>query len=309
MKLTKELGSLGFNMHIQRHNYYFQSNWLAHPSTAAEAWIKDPKPSNPTHSQFLQAWALSQLHTLVLTPHSHWSIGLRLSKISQRSEAAGWVNSDWPTNAKRQSFDINAQWSPVPSWSITARSHWIEEKQDQHHGFRNISWVRGLDGKLLKGPFRDGRYTMIYKEGERGRQGYYLFQYLRLPWPSTGPRGEKQGLGGYLQIAHGYSKPSQQTWALAYQMLWKRIFRTGADLKIGQTWVIAGSEGEQVTVREDYSFGAGWWTGSSRQYRFTASLQGRGGGYGWRLWLRRIEDELALRWETGLTFTQRWDEN
>jgi len=150
---------------------------------------------------------------------------------------------------------------------------------------------------------------MIYKQAERGRQGDYLFQYLRMPWPLPQRKGLDQGMSGYLQIAHGYSNPHQQTWVIAYNLLWKRVFQTQVDLKIGQTWAIAGPEGERVTVREDQSFGTGWWTGSSGQYRFTASLQGRSSGNGWRLWVRRIDDDENIRWESGLTYSQRWNEN
>jgi hypothetical protein len=308
-KVSDRLRSLGFNLHIQKHNYFFQSNLIAHPSGTAEPMNKEPTPSGQSYGQTLPAWFLSQLHTLVLTPHPHWSMGIRWSRLLRGSEAIGWVNSAWPSENMHQSLDINMQCSPVPHWSITARLHWAEDGSDQNHVDRHIAWTSGLDGRILKGPFKDGRYTMIYKQAEQGRLGYYLFQYLRLPWPCPAPRRENHSMGGFVQIAHGYSKPSQQTLVLAYNLLWKRILSTDVDLKIGQTWVIAGIQGERVTVREDQSFGAGWWTGSSSQYRFTASLQGRVGASGWRLWVRRIKDEPALRWETGLTFSQRWDEN
>lgn len=307
--ISEELKCLGFNIHIQKQNYFFQSNLLAQPSGPIKALNKEASPSGQFYGLNLPDLYISQLHTLVLTPHPQWSMGLRWSRLYPGREATRWVNSVWPQGSMRQSLDINTQWSPIPYWSITWRSHWVEESPNLLYGERFIAWTNGLDGRILKGPFKDGRYTMIFKKDGPGRQVHYLFQYLRLPWPYTAPRKEDRGLSGFIQFAHGYSKPSQQTWALAYNMLWKRIFRTDTDLKIGQTWVIAGAEGERVTVREDQSFGAGWWTGSSRQYRFTASLQGRSGGYGWRLWVRRIEDELALRWETGMTFSQRWEEN
>lgn len=308
-QFSKDLQTFGINYHIQRRNYFFQSNLAIHPAISEKPLNKNQDPYAHSSLDIPQALDISQLHTLIITPHPHWSLGMRWSKLSQGSEAKHSINLLWPKEGPRQALDLNAQWSPVPYWSITMRSHWVEEGPIHRDGDRFIAWNRGLEGRILKGPFKESRYTMIYKQAERGSQGDYLFQYLRMPWPISAQRGDDHGRGGYVQITHGYSSPAQQTWALAYNILWRRIFRTRADFKMGQTWVIAGSEGERVTVREDQSFGAGWWTGSSGQYRFTASLQGRSGSNGWRFWVRRIEDEETLRWETGLAFSQRWNEN
>jgi hypothetical protein len=234
---------------------------------------------------------------------------MRWTKLSQGSEALRIFSITFPTEGVNQSLELNTQWFPVPYWSITFRSQWEEEGPDQQFGNQLITWNRGLEGRIIKGPFKDTRYTMIYKQAGRGRQGDYLFQYLRMPWPIPQHKGLSEGMSGYVQIAHGFSNPHQQTWVIAYNLLWKRVFRTQADLKVGQTWAISGTEGESVTVREDQCFGTGWWTGSSEQYRFTASLQGRSGGNGWRLWVRRIEDDVKIRWEIGFTYSQRWNEN
>jgi len=307
-QIINNLKTLGFNYKIQRRNYFFQSNVAIRSSNPSLAWNKAQNSRHAALDHIL-SWDYSHLHTLIMTPHPRWSLGLRWSKLSQGTEASRIFSITLPTVGRRQSLDLNALWSPVPYWSLTLRSHWVEEGPEQQFGSQFIAWNRGLEGRMLKGPFKDSRYTMIYKQAERGRQGDYLFQYLRMPWPLHQRKGLDQGMSGYLQIAHGYSTAHQQTWVIAYNLLWKRVFRTHADLKIGQTWAIAGPEGERVTVREDQSFGTGWWTGSSGQYRFTASLQGRSGGNGWRLWVRRIEDEDHIRWESGLTYSQRWNEN
>ena len=307
-QIINHLKTLGFNYKIQRRNYFFQSNVAIRSSNPSLAWNKSKNPRHPVLDHIL-SWDYSQLHTLIMTPHPSWSLGLRWSKLSQGTEASRIFSITLPTVGHRQSLDLNALWSPVPYWSLTLRSHWVEEGPEQQFGSQFIAWNRGLEGRMLKGPFKDSRYTMIYKQAERGRQGDYLFQYLRMPWPLPQRKGLDQGMSGYLQVAHGYSNPHQQTWVIAYNLLWKRVFRTQVDLKIGQTWAIAGPEGERVTVREDQSFGTGWWTGSSGQYRFTASLQGRSGGNGWRLWVRRIDDDENIRWESGLTYSQRWNEN
>ncbi|MFM7747038.1 MAG: hypothetical protein ACKO7X_03875, partial [Bacteroidota bacterium] len=293
---------------IQKRNYFFQSNVAIRSYNPNLAWNKTQNPKHPVLDHIL-SWDYSQLHTLIMTPHPSWILGLRWSKLSQGTEASRIFSITLPTEGRRQSLDLNALWSTVPYWSLTLRSHWVEEGPDQQFGSQFIAWNRGLEGRILKGPFKDSRFTMIYKQAERGRQGDYLFQYLRMPWPLPQRKGLDQGMSGYLQIGHGYSNPHQQTWVIAYNLLWKRVFRTQVDLKVGQTWAIAGPEGERVTVREDQSFGTGWWTGSSGQYRFTASLQGRSGGNGWRLWVRRIDDDEYIRWESGLTFSQRWNEN
>jgi len=307
-QIITNLKALGFNYRIQRKNYFFQSNVAIRASYPPLPLNKVQKPRHPVLDNIL-SWDYSHLHTLIMTPHPSWSLGLRWSKLSQSTEALRIFSITLPTEGVHQSLDLNALWSPVPYWSITLRSHWVEEGPEQQFGSHFIGWNRGLEGRMLKGPFKDTRYTMIYKQAERGRKGDYLFQYLRMPWPLPQRKGLDQGMSGYVQIAHGYSTAHQQTWVIAYNLLWKRVFRTHADLKIGQTWAIAGPEGERVTVREDQSFGTGWWTGSSGQYRFTASLQGRSGGNGWRLWVRRIEDEDHIRWESGLTYSQRWNEN
>ena len=307
-QIINNLKALGINYKIQRKNYFFQSNFTIRPSNPLLSLNKAQKPKQ-SFIDFLLSWNFSHLHTLVMTPHPHWTLGLRWSKLSHGSEALRSFSIALPIEGTRQSLDINTLWSPVHNWSITFRSHWLEEGPIQGYGNHFTAWNRGLEGRMLKGPFKDSRYTMIYKQAGRGRQGNYLFQYLRMPWPLSQRKGLEQGMSGFVQVAHGYSNPNQQTWVIAYNLLWKRIFRTQSDLKIGQTWVIAGPEGEHVTVREDQSFGTGWWTGSSGQYRFTASLQGRSGGNGWRLWVRRTKDDGHIRWECGLTFSQRWNEN
>ena len=306
-QFVNPLKTMGVNYKIQRKNYFFQSNFAIRPAMPNLPLNRIQKTRHSVFDNIL-AWDYSQLHTLVITPDPSWSMGMRWSKRPQGTEASSIFSRTLPTECELQSLELNAVWSPLPYWSLSLRSHWVEEGPDQSIGGHFIAWNRGLDGRILKGPLKDSRYTMIYKEAERGRQGDYLFQYLRMPWPLAQRKELAQGMSGYIQVAHGYSNPQQQTWAIAYNMLWKRVFRTQVDLKIGQTWAIAGPEGERVTVREDHSFGTGWWTGSSEQYRFTASLQGNTGGNGWRLWVRRIDDDENIRWESGFTYSQRWSE-
>jgi hypothetical protein len=308
-KFSDHLHFMGINYRVQKHNFFFQGNWSVHPPKREEPVNNTPIQGNSPRLSFQSSWDISQILTLVLTPHPAWSLGMRWTKLAQGDEIQRTMNFVWPKEGNRKMMDFNLQWSPKLLWSITLRSHWIEEGPGLGAGNSFMSWNRGLEGRILKGAFKESRYTILYQQPKRGDQRDYLFQYLRMPWPHHGSKEEQTHFDGFVQFAHGYSSPQKQTWAIAYNIFWKRIFHKRADLKVGQTWVIAGPEGERVTLREDQSFGAGWWTGSDRQYRFTASVQGRGSAGGWRLWARQIKQDDNLRWETGISYSQRWDEH
>jgi len=232
---------------------------------------------------------IGRLWTLVLTPHPRWSFGIRHSKVYHTNDPA----KSFPMTqaiAEPESLSIlNAVWQLKPFWNLAFRV--------DHHAV-------GLEAASIKGPLQNFRYFLLFHQATTKNPRYSVRQYLRLPWtihPSQ---------SGEVQVGYTHSwmedEATRHNLVLAHQMLWRR--KTGSDLKLrlGQSWLLAGAEGETIMVREDQRFGNTWWRGSSTQWRLTASLQGRSHGTGWRLWIRRIQDEDGARWECSLRLTQRW---
>ena len=232
---------------------------------------------------------IGRLWTLVLTPHPRWSFGIRHSKVYHTNDPAKSFPMTQAITEPESLSILNAVWQLKPFWNLAFRV--------DHHAV-------GLEAASIKGPLQNFRYFLLFHQATTKNPRYSVRQYLRLPWtihPSQ---------SGEVQVGYTHSwmedEATRHSLVLAHQMLWRR--KTGSDLKLrlGQSWLLAGAEGETIMVREDQRFGNTWWRGSSTQWRLTASLQGRSHGTGWRLWIRRIQDEDGARWECSLRLTQRW---
>ncbi|MFM7912708.1 MAG: hypothetical protein ACKO9W_11055, partial [Bacteroidota bacterium] len=95
-QIINHLKTLGFNYKIQRRNYFFQSNVAIRSSNPSLAWNKSQNPRHPVLDHIL-SWDYSQLHTLIMTPHPSWILGLRWSKLSQGTEASRIFSITLPT--------------------------------------------------------------------------------------------------------------------------------------------------------------------------------------------------------------------
>jgi len=268
----------GLNLTSQRRNYFVQSNLLVHPKSQG------------------QGLTLSGMHTCILTPHPRWSLGLRWSRVQPSSEAVQALNPYLKANQGKQRISLNAQWAVMPSTSLG----WRHEQESSQAGWSGMSYYHGLELQQSKGPLKNSRYTLLVRPSRTKGQGQTVGQYLRLPW-HVGPQTE-----GHVQVGHASRRPEHQGWALSHQWWWKQMLRSDLDLRFGQTWVLEGPLGEPITVREEQSFGSGWWTGSGPQFRTSIGVQSRRGRIGWRLWLRRVRDHDGTHWEASLRLTQRW---
>ena len=232
---------------------------------------------------------LGRLWTLILTPHPRWSFGIRHSKAYVPSDPAKSLKLNQAPLEPESLSILNAVWQLKPFWNLAFRV-------DPH--------AVGLEAACIKGPLQNFRYLLLFQQATTKNPRYSVRQYLRLPW-TIHPSQSGDVQVGYTQSWMNNESP-RHSLVLAHQMLWRR--KTGSDLKLrlGQSWLLAGADGETIMVREDQRFGNTWWRGSSTQWRLTASLQGRTHGTGWRLWIRRIQDEDGTRWECSLRLTQRW---
>jgi len=232
---------------------------------------------------------LGRLWTLILTPHPRWSFGIR----HRTSFHTNDPSKSFPESKTRPEPDsvsmMNAVWQMKPYWNLAFR---IEKN------------TIGLEAASSKGPLQNFRYLLLFNQASKNNPRPTLRQYLRLPW-TNGPTKSGEVQVGFSQ-SWVKSEHTRHSLVLAHQVLWRLKGPSNLKVRLGQTWIIAGPEGETIMVQEDQRFGNTWWRGSSTQWRLTASLQGRSKGISWRLWARRVQDENGSRWECSLRLTQRW---
>lgn len=233
--------------------------------------------------------SLGRLWTLVLTPHPRWSLGIRHGKVYLPNDPARSLPLKQGTLEPDSVSMINAVWQLKPFWNLA---------------FRVEPQAVGLEATSIKGPLQNFRYFLLFQQATTKNPRLRIRQYLRLPW-NLHPSHSGDVQVGYT-CSWMESEPTRQSLVLAHQILWRRKAGSELKLRLGQSWILAGTEGETIQVREDQRFGNTWWRGSSPQWRLTASLQGRSQGIGWRLWIRRVQDEDGIRWECSLRLTQRW---
>ena len=234
-----------------------------------------------------QNGSLGQCWSLLLTPHPRWSLGLRYRLSEPIQDPVRALSIPKTTPQMDTQRILNALWQLRPYWNLA---------------FRVQNQEFGMDLTATKGPLRSFRWFMIYQNTQNNK--HVLRQYLRIPWKS-GPHLQGDVQFTTAQSWHGI-QPNNNCVILAYNTLWQLQNKSDIRIRVGQTWVISGPEGEALMVREEHRFGTAWWRGSQAQLRFHASIQGRSKGTGWRFWLRRVVDSESVRWECSLRLTQRW---
>jgi hypothetical protein len=233
--------------------------------------------------------ALGQCWSLVLTPHPRWTLGLRY-RVSQPTQDPARALTIPKAGPPRDTQRIlNALWQMKPYWNLA---------------FRVQNQECGVDIAATKGPLRQFRYFLIYQQPREQQSKHLLRQYLRIPL-KNGPQVQGDVQFSMAQSWFGVH-PLNSSVILAYNTLWMPGNKAKIRVHWGQTWLIAGPEGEALMVREDQRFGTAWWRGSQPQLRLHASIQGRSKGTSWRFWFRWVEDQEGDRWECSLRLTQRW---